>query len=71
MKDKHKGKIISEEQKEKIKNTLTKKRIPITKKCENCDKEFEIIIIENGVNRIRKCCTLSCSSKLSNKNRNK
>lgn len=70
MKNKHRGKIISDEQREKTRQTLTKKRIIKIKSCENCESEFEVTIIENSVDRSRKCCSLSCSAKLSNKNRN-
>ena len=58
-------------QKEKIRKSLTKKRVNLIKNCENCGKEFEVTIIENGVNKTKKCCSLSCSSSLSNKNRKK
>ena len=71
LRDKHKGKVISEDQREKTRNTLTKKRINIIKICENCEKEFEVTTIEGGVDRSRRCCCLSCSSILSNKNRSK
>lgn len=69
MRIKHKGKIISEEQKRKIKETLTKERISVVKNCEICNTEFEIIIIKNGSNRIKKCCSGKCSSTLANKTR--
>lgn len=72
MKEKHKGKFISEEQREKIRKALTKERIEITKNCENCDIEFKVIIVKDGANNnIRKCCCRSCSSILANKNSNK
>lgn len=69
MRIKQKGKIISEEQKRKIKETLTKERILIIKNCEVCNTEFEILIIKDGSNRIKKCCSGKCSSILANKNR--
>ena len=71
LRDKHKGKVISEEQREKIRNTLTKKRIIKIKNCENCESEFEVTIVENSLDRSKKCCSLSCSATLANKNRNK
>ena len=69
MKDTHKGKIISNEQREKISRTLTMERIIITINCEICSTEFNLTIIKDGVNKIKKCCSRSCSSILSNKNR--
>jgi hypothetical protein len=34
-----------------------------------CSNEFNLTIIKDGVNTIKKCCSRSCSSILANKNR--
>ena len=59
-----KGKIISENQREKIRRKLLKPRIEIIKECARCGKEFVLTVIENTKNTStyqKNFCSSKCS----------
>lgn len=62
-----KGKIISEEQREKIRRKLTRKRINVVKSCKMCGNDFTITVVENTKRHIRDFCSRKCVSKWANK----
>ena len=70
MKEKHKGKIISEEQREKIRKKLSLERIEKIMICENCGNEYVVTIKKDGVNKIRRGCNRNCSAQIANKTKN-
>jgi hypothetical protein len=69
MRNIHKGKIISTEQREKTSKTLTKERIEILQKCLNCDNVFTLIFLRSSKNTtkyIKRYCSKKCSCKKTN-----
>jgi len=71
MREVQNGKIISQEQRDKIRKILTKERITKIINCKNCNKEFEIIVIKDSKNKnIKKYCCAKCSY-AANSTRNK
>ena len=62
MRDVQKGKIISQDQRDKISKILTRERIKTTINCKRCNKEFEVTLIKDTKNKsVKKYCCKKCS----------
>lgn len=67
MREKQKGKIITLEQRNKIRNKLLKSKEIINTNCEICFKEIENILVVKGKTKIKSICSMKCSAQKANR----